>query len=126
MLIDYIEHGTATFPYTFAMVLGREEDGAAAAAYRVIIDCLVTLTEFLHVCATYDVHEAGLTIYEPLTMCVSLAQSYGIAIKTILIDDHMGAVFMVAVFNTLPHLPGGNPVIVFLAQTLVADTMIDC
>lgn len=119
VLIDYIKHGSATFTYSFAGIWGREEDGAAAAAYRVISDCVRTLTAFLRVCAAYDVHEAGLAIYEPLTMCVCLAQSYGIDIKRVLTNG-----FMDIVLETLPDLPGGNPVLVLLAQGHTADTMI--
>ncbi|KFY14191.1 hypothetical protein V492_02800 [Pseudogymnoascus sp. VKM F-4246] len=120
VLVDYIKHGSATFPYSFAGVWGREADGAATAAYRVIGDCVRTLTAFLRVCATYDVHEAGLAIYEPLIKCVCLAQSYGIGIKGILTDS-----FIDAVLETLPTLPGGNPVLVLLAQARIADTVIN-
>ena len=120
VLIDYIEHGSATFPYSFAGIWGREGDGAATTAYQVISDCVGTLTAFLRVCAVYDVHEAGLAIYEPLTMCVCLAQSYGIGIKRVLTDD-----FIDIVLETLPDLPGGNPVLVLLAQARIVDTVIN-
>ncbi|KFY64087.1 hypothetical protein V496_03485 [Pseudogymnoascus sp. VKM F-4515 (FW-2607)] len=120
VLIDYIKHGFATFPYSFVGIWGREGDGAAAAAYRVISDCVRTLTAFLRLCAAYDVQEAGLAIYEPLTMCVCLAQSYGIGLKRVLTDG-----FVDTVLETLPDLPGGNPILVLLAQTRIADTVIN-
>lgn len=121
VLIDYIEHGSATFPYSFAGIWGQERNGAAAtAAYQVIGDCVRSLTAFLRVCAAYDVHEAGLAIYEPLTMCICLAQSYGIGIKRALTDG-----FIDIVLETLPDLPGGNPVLVLLAQARMTDTVIN-
>ncbi|ELR09098.1 hypothetical protein VC83_05390 [Pseudogymnoascus destructans] len=120
VLIDYVKHGSATFPYSLAGVWGREGDGAVAAAYQVISDCVRALTAFLHLCAAYDVHEAGVAIYEPLTMCVCLAQSYGIGIKRILTDG-----FIDIVLETLPDLPGGNPVLVLLAEARISDTVIN-
>lgn len=101
-------------------IWGLEGDGAAAAAYRVISDCVRTLTAFLRICAAYDVHEAGLAIYETLTMCVCLAQSYGIGLKRVLTDG-----FVDTVLETLSGLPGENPVLVLLAQTRIADTVIN-
>jgi hypothetical protein len=120
VLVDYIEHGLAAFPYSFAGIMGREGDGAAAAAYRVISDCARTLEKFLRVCAAYDVHEAGLAIHEPLTMCICLAQSYGIDIKRVLTVR-----FIDTILETLPDLPGGNPVLALLAQVRIADTVIN-
>ncbi|OBT62362.1 hypothetical protein VE03_08464 [Pseudogymnoascus sp. 23342-1-I1] len=120
VLIDYIKHGSATFPYSFAGILGREGDGAATAAYQGISDCVRTLTAFLRVCAAYDVHEAGVAIYEPLSMCVCLAQRYGIDTKRVLTDGFIGTVL-----ETLPDLPGGNPVLVLLAQAPIANTVIN-
>lgn len=86
-----------------------------AAAYRVISGCVRNLTAFLRLCATYDVHEAGIAIYEPLTMCICLARSYGIDIKRALTDG-----FIDAVLETLPDLPGGIPVLLLLVQERVA------
>ncbi|KFY71149.1 hypothetical protein V499_08641 [Pseudogymnoascus sp. VKM F-103] len=120
VLIDYIKHGSASFPYGFVWSWGREGDGVTAAAYQVISDCVRTLTAFLGLCAAYDVHEAGVAIYEPLTVCIYLAQSYGIDIKTVLTDG-----FIDTVLGTLPDLPGGNPVLVLLAQATGADTVIN-
>ncbi|OBT77898.1 hypothetical protein VF21_04309 [Pseudogymnoascus sp. 05NY08] len=120
VLIDYIKHGSASFPYSFAGIWGRERDGVAAAAYQLISDCVRTLTAFLRLCAAYDVHEAGVAIYEPLAICVCLAQSYGIDIKRILTDG-----FINTVLETLPDLPGGNTVLVLLAQATSADTVIN-
>jgi hypothetical protein len=115
VLIDYVKHGSATLPYSFAGVWGREGDVAAATAYQVISDCVRNLTAFLRLCATYDVHEAGIAIYEPLTMCICLAQIYCIDIKRVLTDG-----FIDAVLETLPDLPDEIPVLLLLVQERVA------
>lgn len=118
VLIDYIKHGSATFPYSFSEVPERDEVGSVAVANRVIHDCVRTLTAFLKLCTAYDVPEAGSAIYEPLSNCISLAQTYSIEDRRFLTDGFVGFVLEV-----LPDLPGGNPVFALLAQMRFAENL---